>query len=49
MKNFIQSEFQYFLIHQKSEKKLTTLTGYTNVNAENLGDIREFFGRKVLN
>ena len=25
------------------------LRGYTSVNAENLGDFREFFGRKVLN
>ena len=24
------------------------LRGYTSVNAENLGDFREFFGRKVL-
>ena len=27
----------------------TNLRGYTSVNAENLGDFREFFGRKVLN
>ena len=25
------------------------LRGYTSVNTENLGDFREFFGRKVLN
>ena len=26
-----------------------TLRGYTSVNVENLGDFREFFGRKVVN
>ena len=41
--NFSDFSAKYLLLYQEY------LRGYTSVNAENLGDFREFFGRKVLN
>ena len=42
-KKIIQTEIPIVIL------TLSRLRGYTSVNAENLGDFREFFERKVLN